>query len=136
MPNYVAPPNPLKGWTPDDVKRLLSAEGDLGMHAVGRALSALYERQTASEQSSMDTKEWNGVGFSAFDGHIMSSMAVFYRERGYLTEKQLAFLRSGTKKRPAPRIHRYAKQLADIANANCEAAILQAEIAGEVLEDA
>lgn len=134
MKHAVFPPNPTKGWTPADIKALLAEPGEFGMHVVGRALVALLDRQTASEQNSQMTLEWNGVGFNAFDAEIMTSMAEFYRDKGYLTPKQHKFLTSGTEKRPAPRIAKYAGQLADIANANCEAAILAAEVEGEVVE--
>lgn len=117
------PPNPLKGWTPEDVKALLLKSDK----AVGRALLALLERQTFDEQQSHDTKHANGRGFSAFDAPILTDMALFYRRTGFLTPKQLAWLRSGTAKRPQPRIAKYAGQLAEIANAKVEAALLQQE---------
>jgi hypothetical protein len=103
---------PRKVWAAEDIKALL-AKSD---KAVGRALLALLARQTYSEQQSHSTKDANGRGFNAFDADIFTSMAEFYRSKGFLTEKQLAFLRSGTAKRPAPRINKYAAQLAAIAN--------------------
>lgn len=120
----VLPPNPAKGWTRDDITALL----DKSDAAVGRALLAILARQTFDEQQSHDTKHHNGVGFSAFDAPIMTSMAKFYRKAGFLTPKQLGWLRSGTPKRPAPRIHKYAQQLADIANAKVETQILKEEV--------
>lgn len=105
-------PASRKVWTADDIKALL-AQSD---KAVGRALVALLARQTAAEQRNHVTTDANGRGFNAFDAEIFTSMANFYQKRWFLTDKQLAFLRSGTAKRPAPRINKYAAQLADIAN--------------------
>lgn len=107
-----ATPPACKVWTAADIKALL-AQSD---KAVGRALVALLARQTAAEQRNHVTTDANGRGFNAFDADIFTSMATFYQSKGFLTAKQLAFLRSGTAKRPAPRINKYAAQLADIAN--------------------
>ena len=111
---------PAKHWTPDDVKALLLVSDK----AVGRALLALRQRQTYSERDSKMTTDANGRGFSAYDAAIFTSMAEFYRDRGYLTAGQLKWLRSGTEKRPAPRINKYAAQLADIANGVADADVL------------
>lgn len=117
-----------KIWTTDEIKALLLREDDIGMHAVGRALLAIYERQTYAEKSAKTTKEWNGVGFSSFDAQIMSSMAVFYRDRGYLSPKQVAFLRACPGKQKTPRICKYAGQLADIAKAKATHALEDAQV--------
>lgn len=109
---FFAKPKTAKVWTADDIKALLIKNDE----AVGRALVALLKRQTASEQNNHRTTDANGVGFNAFDADIFTSMAQFYKAKGFLTANQLAFLRSGTEKRPAPRINKYAGQLAAIAN--------------------
>ncbi len=43
---------------------------------VFRAVSALYERQTSSEQAAGHTTDHNRVGFSALDSGLLSSFAV------------------------------------------------------------
>lgn len=47
-------------WTEAKMRSLLLTNN----HAVQSALVALYQRQTADEQASHDTKHTNGVGFS------------------------------------------------------------------------
>jgi hypothetical protein len=82
--------------------------------AIGRALVALYNRQTEDEQDAEYTKHLNGVGFSGCDGVIGSSMAKYYIRNGYLTTKQLQYWRKPNKK-GIPRITKYANQLLTIA---------------------
>lgn len=82
--------------------------------AVGRALMALHNRQTASEQIDQSTSNLNGRGFTPADAHMGSSMAVFYSARGYLTEKQLSYWRKPNAK-GVPRICKYAGQLLEVA---------------------
>lgn len=123
------PPNALLGWRPEDITALLTRNDAVGMHAIGRALVALYERQTEDEQASHTTTDANGVGFSAFDAEIMTSLAEFYADRGYLTEKQVAMMRKPVGKTKKPRIARYARQLANIANAKVEHYLLAMEAA-------
>ena len=40
-----------------------------------RAVVAIYEKQTADEQESEETRENNGIGFSGVDACILSSLA-------------------------------------------------------------
>ncbi len=74
---------------------------------VGRAVYALFERQTRDEQALDATMLHNGVGFSGCDAEILSSFAKFWKKTGFLTPKQLVIAR---KKLP-----KYRKQLAEIA---------------------
>ena len=75
--------------------------------AVIRALLAIYDRQTESEKADQTTKEDNGVGFNGVDGIILSSFAEWYKNKGFLSPKQLAISRNKMK--------RYWKQLLAIA---------------------
>jgi hypothetical protein len=84
--------------------------------AVGRALVALYARQTESEKSAETTINLNGEGFTPADAFVGSSMAQFFAARGYLTEKQLAYWRKPNAK-GTPRICKYAGQLLLVAEA-------------------
>ena len=61
------------------------------------ALIRLYSYQTADEQSGHTTEHLNDVGFNAYDADIMTSMAEQYKERGFLTPRQLAYLQKSLK---------------------------------------
>lgn len=73
-----------------------------------RALVRIYANQTADEQSTMDTKHDNGVGFTGADAHFLSSFAQQYELRGFLTPGQMEYL---YKKMP-----KYARQLERISS--------------------
>tara|TARA_R110000823_G_scaffold115491_1_gene238165 strand:+ start:350 stop:682 length:333 start_codon:yes stop_codon:yes gene_type:complete len=75
----------------DVILNVLSREDDVGMHAIGRALGHLFDRQTYDEQVSENTRHNNNRGFSPSDARMGTSMAKFYRGRGYLTPKQLSY---------------------------------------------
>lgn len=112
-----------KEWTPDQIKELLAKSDE----AVGRALLAILARQTFDEQQAADTKYSNGIGFTAFDAEPMTSMARFYKKAGFLTPKQLAWLRGCPGKQKTPRIAKYAGQLADIAREKMEQVVMEGE---------
>lgn len=87
---------------------------------VGRALWALFERQTAAERSLNVTNNENGIGFSGADAHSGSITAKYWKKWGNLgyakgdkwrLEKWTTSGRNGY-----PRICKYAKQLNEIAN--------------------
>lgn len=84
------------------------------MQVVGRALLALYSKQTLAEQAAQTTYVLNNVGFSGCDAEIGSSHARFYQERGYLTPKQMnVWLKK--KANGYCRLSRYHRQLNTIA---------------------
>ena len=89
--------------------------------AVGRALVALYARQTESEKCTEATLNNNGEGFTPADAFIGGSMAKFFADRGYLTAKQLEYWRKPNAK-GTPRICKYAGQLLLVAEAKARAA--------------
>lgn len=72
-----------------------------------KGLLAVYDYQTAEEQSNGDVVENNGVGFSGVDGEILSSFSERVRAGFNLSEKQMAILFRAMPK--------YAKQLDGIA---------------------
>lgn len=92
--------------TQDEIKQLLLTND----HAVERAILALYDRQTASEQAGGTTVESNGRGFNAFDAHNGTYFAQWLRKRegNRLTGNFLVRARKMCLK--------YTKQLAEIAN--------------------
>lgn len=73
-----------------------------------RGVMAIYDKQTADEARAEATKYHNGVGFNAGDGRWGASFAGFARRNGYLTTKQINYIR--------PKMLKYAGQLAKIAN--------------------
>lgn len=83
---------------------------------VGRALVALFNRQTDDEKDVNDTREHNSVGFSGSDGKSGSLTAKYFLKYGTLldwqVDKWLKPARNGM-----PRICKYHKQLNDIATA-------------------
>lgn len=92
------------------IQALLIREDAVGMHAVGRALMAVNEYQTRDEQREERTKLHNLEGFTPGDAKRGTSMANFYRNRGFLTPKQVAYWRRPNV-RGVPRISKYWRQL-------------------------
>ena len=72
-----------------------------------RGLVVLYAHQTAEEKATGATYNDNGVGFSGFDGGILSSFAKQYVSRSWLSKKQMDILHK--------RMPKYARQLRDLA---------------------
>ena len=70
-------------WNKEKIQALLEKNDE----AVYRALMKIYDRQTADEQEYQDTTEYNTVGFTGVDGHILSSFAEYYKKWGKLSEK-------------------------------------------------
>lgn len=101
--------------TTETIKTLLTTSNA----AVEKALIVLYERQTSDEQATGTTRNVNGRGFSAFDAEILSSFACQVEKKigqgrklgQCLSEKQMELARK--------KVTRYAKQLAEVANAKC-----------------
>ena len=102
--------------TKETILQVLQRKDHIGMHAVGRALVHIYNRQTATEQSCERTIELNGVGFTGVDGEIGASMAQFYINRQYLTPKQVAYWQRPHGKSGSTKIGKYWKQLLEEAN--------------------
>lgn len=82
--------------------------------AVGRALLALDARQTQDEQRTETTRYRNGMGFRPCHARMGTSMASFFRTRGYLSPKQIAYWRQPMRCGNM-RIGIYAGQLLDVA---------------------
>ena len=68
-----------------------------------KGLLTIYEYQTTEEQCEGHTKEFNGVGFSGFDSDILSSFAQQYLTKGFLSPKQMNYVKKY--------IPKYANQL-------------------------
>lgn len=76
-------------WNKEKIKELLETRDD----AVVRGMLRIYDLQTDSEKSIMDTVENNGVGFNGVDGYILSSFVEFYKKTGFITPKQMKLAR-------------------------------------------
>lgn len=89
----------------DDVKR---------QHIIGRALVALFERQTQDEKAVNDTKVLNNVGFQACDAKSGSLTAKTYLKRKALEAWQVE---KWTRRQASgyARICKYAGQLNEVA---------------------
>ena len=68
------------------------------------ALLRIYDNQTFDEQRSRETYHLNGVGFDGSDARILTSFSEFYKKRGFLTERQMAYV--------FKKMGKYANQLA------------------------
>ena len=84
--------------------------------AIARALVVLNARQTADEQSDEHTRYRNSQGFRPCHARMGTSMAKFYKERGFLSPKQIEYWRKRDKSGNM-RIGIYWKHLIEAANA-------------------
>ena len=83
-------------------------------HIIGRALVALFDRQTQAEQSSNHTQVDNGIGFAGCDSKSGSLTAKTYLKRKALQDWQVEkWMKRGAN--GFARICKYAGQLNDIA---------------------
>lgn len=53
-----------------------------------RALLLIYSKQTACEQNSGQTLEYNCEGFTTLDAEILTNIAIFYKNHNFLTPRQ------------------------------------------------
>ena len=85
------------------------------MHLIGKALVALFERQTADEQSANTTNKHNSVGFAGCDAKSGSLTAKFYIKHKRLEQWMVDnWIRLNTKN-GYPRICKYHRQLNEVA---------------------
>ena len=81
------------------------------------ALLKIYDFQTADEQMAGYTRKYNNVGFSGAHGEIMSSLAVQYRQKGWLSPKQMNVVHKI--------IHKYTRQIISISSEEKLIALVQ-----------
>ncbi len=62
------------------------------------ALVKLFQLQTTDEQDSNGTSHLNNYGFNNFDAPVLSDIAKFYLNKGYLSPRQLIFIKRTVKK--------------------------------------
>lgn len=93
---------------------LMTAEPEKVQHIIGRALIAIFDRQTRDEQRANGTNEHNNIGFTGHDGRSGSLTAKFYLKNGYLLDWQVEQW-TKTTRTGFPRICKYSRQLNEIA---------------------
>ena len=76
--------------TSDEVKEAIQTDDK---YCIG-ALLMLYSFQTPDEQKVNSTAHDNGAGFNSTDAYVMSDISKWYLNKGYLTDKQVAFART------------------------------------------
>lgn len=92
-------------WTKERIIEMLETNDK----AVTRAVIAIYNLQTATEQQTQSTRVTNNVGFNHADAPYLSYCAKYaIQKNAILSGKHLAKSRT--------RIRKYWKQLLDIAN--------------------
>ena len=85
--------------------------GDVvSMHAIGRALVHLFNRQTRTEQARNDTEVWNEIGFTGADGRSGCITAKYYIKHGSLLDWQIDMW-TKTGRSGYARIAKYWKQI-------------------------
>jgi hypothetical protein len=94
----------MREWKVEEIKSLLQTNDTM----VCRSLVQLYNCQDDFEKSTGETMERNGVGFNGVDAPYMSSCAKFYIEKGFLSPRQMGFVRN--------KIIKYSKQITKLAN--------------------
>ena len=75
----------LKTWTRTEIEALINGND----RAVERAMVAIWERQTADEQETQDTRHHNGRGFAAWSARSGTYFAEWVRSGRRLTGKHL-----------------------------------------------
>ena len=103
--------------TKDSLQKMLDSDNKgYVMHVVGRALVALFERQTTEEQRTDDTKVDNSIGFAGCDARSGSLTAKSYLKYHALQDWQVE---KWTKKgeNGYSRLSKYWKQLNEVAEA-------------------
>lgn len=93
-------------WNKERIVELLATNDK----AVGRALLRLLQNQTSDEQVAQTVKHRNNRGFRPCHARMGTSMAEFFREKGYLSPKQVSYWRVRDKNGNM-RIGIYASQL-------------------------
>ena len=100
--------------TKAQLTKLITREDVVAMHAIGRALVHLFNRQTEDERRVNDTRVFNQRGFTAADARQGSIHAKYYIKHGQLMPFQIAHwqkpARNGTL-----RLAKYWRQIAEEA---------------------
>jgi hypothetical protein len=101
--------------TKETFAALILRQDTVGMHAIGRALVHLRNRQTNDEVRVQETKWHNERGFRPCHARMGTSMASYYERNQMLTLKQQNYWRRKIGKSTFPCLSIYWKQLAEEA---------------------
>lgn len=100
--------------TRNEFNALITRKDEVGMHAIGRALVHLLNRQTRDEQIENSTKHHNNIGFTGSDGRKGAITAKYYIKHRALQQWQINYwLKLDAKGRT--RIGKYYRQIAEEA---------------------
>jgi len=101
--------------TRDSLQAMLDKDNtDYVQLVIGKALTALYDYQTAEEQNAHATVEHNGVGFTGADARSGSKTAIFWSKHHKLLDWQIdMWTKKGS--RGYSRLAKYHAQLNRIA---------------------
>lgn len=92
-----------KVWDKDAVQQLIAVNDQ----ALAKALWNIFQRQTAAEQSALQTIEHNGRGFTGTDAEFLSDVARRLPRYDFrMTPRQIAKVR--------PKMSKYWKQLLEV----------------------
>ncbi len=107
--------------TRESLTSLISVENpEFVNRVIGRALVALYDRQTAAEKNATSTLNDNDIGFTGADARQGSLTARYFLKHGTLLEWQRE-LWTKRNVRGVPRLAKYWKQLDEVAQAKARA---------------
>ena len=99
-------------FTKEKFTQLIAKDPEVSVHAIGRALVHLLDRQTAEESRILTTKVKNGMGFTPGDARIGSIAAKYYIKHKTLEDWQAKYWKKLNAKGDA-RIVKYWRQLAE-----------------------
>jgi hypothetical protein len=103
MADLVVKTSTNKITTKEQLVNILKVQLSTNPNQAVKGLLRVFANQTADEQQTGGVRANNGIGFVHTDSVILTSFAKQYKNKGFLSEKQMAIL---YKKMP-----KYAKQL-------------------------
>lgn len=101
--------------TREQFNTLINRKDEVGMHAIGRALVHLFNRQTEAEKASNDTKTDNNRGFTHGDARQGSLAAKYYLKHKKLLDWQMAQWTRPAANKSGTRLGKYYRQIAEEA---------------------
>jgi len=101
-------------FTRTEFNTLIEREDEVGMHAIGRALVHLFNRQTEDEKEIATTKHHNMKGFTGADGRRGVITAKYYLKHRKLLDWQIEYWLERNR-RGTTRLGKYYRQIAEEA---------------------
>jgi len=98
----------IKNW----IENGCNVEIESHRQGLGRAVVLVFNKQTADEKSTEDTKHNNGIGFNGVDAKILSSIAKQFISRNSMSIEQSRIVKK--------KMQKYAMQIAKIQIAKKE----------------